>query len=74
MPCAAHSGPSHFTANSEEALGVTQARRRCLAAQGWRLASVHHADWARAHGPAARVSLLQAVLEQALLVAPPSLP
>lgn len=45
-------GPGHFTANTNEELGVTKARRACLYARKWAVASVHHAVWAQLRGNA----------------------
>jgi hypothetical protein len=39
-------GPSHFSSNTREFLGLTLARRRLLEARGWRVHSVPYFDWA----------------------------
>jgi hypothetical protein len=39
-------GPSHFTSNTRECLGLTLARRRLLEARGWQVLSVPYFDWA----------------------------
>ncbi|KAL6756404.1 hypothetical protein V8C86DRAFT_3136640 [Haematococcus lacustris] len=57
-------GPSHFTANLGTPLGVTLARRRCLAARGWRLASLHHSDWGVARTVQQRVALVKGLLQE----------
>lgn len=59
-------GPSHFTANTGRPLGVTLARRRCLAVRQWAVASVHHADWTAARGLTARAGYLRRLLGEAV--------
>ncbi|KAL6760844.1 hypothetical protein V8C86DRAFT_2546237 [Haematococcus lacustris] len=65
-------GPSHFTANLGTPLGVTLARRRCLAARGWRLASVHHGDWGLARSAPQRVALIKGLLQEVVQSAAPA--
>ena len=38
-------GPTHFTANTKEPLGITLARRSLLQARGWRVLSVPYFHW-----------------------------
>ncbi len=52
-------GPSHTTANTGALLGPTLARRRCLRARGWTMASVGHEAWAAAKTEEERKQLLR---------------
>jgi hypothetical protein len=58
-------GPHHFTSNTGVPLGVTIARRLCLAARGWRVVSLGHVEWERAVTPEDREELLRGVCEEA---------